>query len=93
MKLKALLAMAVVLLLAGCGGPTAGKIQDKRHQAGYSYTTMQCTGSRCIPIPHYQPPLWAFDLYADNGDHGWHRVDAGTYDEYAIGDYYDEDQD
>jgi hypothetical protein len=94
-KRKALAAVLAVLVLAGCAGaPQAGTIQDKRHERGFWYTTMQCTGysgkGYCqtqMPVQHYSPPSWAFDLY-DGDDHGWRNVDPETYSRYAVGDYY-----
>lgn len=88
------LAPALLLGLAACGGPDHGVVHDKRHQDAYIYTTQICTSygkygcQAYVPQFHRAPPSWALDIY-DGDEHGWRDVSEETYDATQIGDTVD----
>lgn len=88
------------LILAGCSSISEGYITEKKHREGYYYTTTVCSGYKpmvCTPIIQYMPESWWFDLVEQtdglNGkepETGWVYVGPRTFDEYEVGDYYEE---
>lgn len=99
--MKKLIALGLgLLLLTGCSAINAGYITKKVAEPGNYVTTMSCTTigeiTTCTPITTYDDPDWRFYLVekADplNKDRktGWVYVTPETFDEYEVGDYFEE---
>jgi len=93
---KILATLALCLALAGCSSVSSGVITDKHYKEGYYYTTTMCSvwdaNGACVvyvPIQHYSPPSWRFDL-RQYEETGWVYVSEGTYNSYEIGDLYEQ---
>ncbi|QDP44841.1 hypothetical protein SEA_ARAXXI_22 [Microbacterium phage Araxxi] len=96
MKVKALLAVLLLLVLTGCSSISQGYVTGKEHQPGFYYFVQQCVGyntngtcRQWMPVQMYQPERWILHLQEDE-DTGWVNVTVEVYDEYDVGDYYPE---
>ena len=88
----AAIAIAAVAL-TGCSSISSGTITDKQYEKARTYTTLQYCGKACfIPIVHHDDPDWRFDI-SDGDDEGYVYVSNKTYDEYEVGDYYENSDD
>jgi hypothetical protein len=89
-----------ILALAACSKISSGWITEKQYTEGYYTTTQVCVSydpddfhcTLYVPQTTYHPPTWRFDLVAndEHGDpqEGWVYVTEETYDQYAVGGYY-----
>lgn len=88
---RALAALAVVVAVAGCGGPDHGTVVDKRFIPAHEDTWIWCHAvgkvTVCQPMTNYYDNEW--DLLLRLGDdQGWVEVSQSTYDHTQVGDYY-----
>jgi hypothetical protein len=92
--------VAIVLVLAACGGPSHGKIEAKSYHRPYSYTSLNCALYRTsgplagscslwLPHTHYVSASYQFKLKTSQHE-GWTDVPSQAYldPRYAIGAQY-----
>lgn len=96
MKRKLVIALAAVLMLAGCSPISSGYVTKKTDEQAYSYVTMQCMVfskygcSAYVPIEHYVPEKFKFDL-KNQDKTGWVYVGKDTFDHVQVGDVYNDE--
>lgn len=70
---------------------TEGVIVDKSYTAAYTTTSYSRVGKVMVPISHYHPPIYRFQLRGEKDERTvtyWLEVSKEDYDEYKIGSYY-----
>lgn len=95
----AVLFFFVLIVLVGCSAISSGKITKKNHQGEYYTTQLICAGysqqgscTTWVPITNYHPPTWWFDI-SEGKESGWVYVSEYTYNQFEIGDYYEDPED
>jgi uncharacterized protein YceK len=95
MKRKLAVALAAVLLLAGCSSISSGYVTKKEYEPYNTYSTMLCAAfkkygfSVYIPMLHYVPEHWRLDL-KNHDQTGWVYVDEQTFNAVQVGDVYND---
>jgi hypothetical protein len=96
---KRTLALAAVLLVAGCSNPpVSGKVSHKQHSDAYDYVTMSCVAygkygcNAWVPIYNHMPASWqvCVDGVDKDGKDASGCIEVGEYryGMYAEGDHY-----
>lgn len=92
----------LVLALAACGAPDAGRVVEKQYDDADTWIEMRptytttcnaqgiCTQQQTgvVPIQHYDPEHWLLKL-DDGDDSGWITVDERTWQNVRVGQVYD----
>lgn len=100
--MKAVAAVLLVLMLAGCNlfdehskwfnQINAGTVHGRDFTPAHWVSgTTSCSGNPmiCSTSPGYMAPdAWSLDLYANNGDHGWTEISEQAYDRCAVQQQY-----
>lgn len=89
---RATLAGAVLIMLAGCGGPEEGTIVEKVHFPDLSYWTVttSCNGSSCTTLPYwvYIPECYRLKVRTPEDKLATTCVAFQAYDALQVGEYW-----
>jgi uncharacterized protein YceK len=96
MKRFLLLIIVAIFMLSGCSSIGSGLITQKTNYPAHYNPVLYCaaygvkgTCSVWITRQDYIPESWKFDI-KDQKNTGWVYVNKQTYNDYEVGDYYEE---